>query len=117
MLFHRDVFMPTELKFKLNFKNEPLTYSRHAIMAAQTDRYMLNGIKLKSYISFSFKDVVEAEIINNKIAKLVVRLSYDLNYDITYVLLPGGKVKTVWLNKKTDQHKTLNVNNYIKKGA
>lgn len=115
MLFHKDVYMPAEYKLKLNFTNMPITYSKHAIIASQTDKY--GHVKLSPEISFKSANVIELETNDlGGVIKLVVRLSYDDRLDIIYVIARGGMVKTVWLNKKSDQHGTLNVNLY-KKGA
>jgi len=87
MLFHKEIYIPEELKFKLQAQDVPLTYSRHAIIASQTDKY--GFIKLKPMISFKSKDVVELELINNVVVKLVVRLPYNDTLDIIYAIAKG----------------------------
>lgn len=114
MLYHKNLGLPKELLYKLNhIKEVSLTYSRHAIIASQSDRYATRRIKLRDKLSFKADDVIELETdANGSLLKLVVRVSYNADLDIIYVLSRGGFVKTVWLNKKTDLHETLNESKY-----
>lgn len=115
MLYHKDVYIPEDIKYKLNALSPvQLIYSRHAILAAQDDKYLSQGIKLVKEITFTYKNVIELELTAAGIVKLVVRLSYNKDLDITYVIGKGGLVRTVWLNLKTDLHKTLDHTKYTK---
>lgn len=112
MLYHQDVYFPSQ--WQASFKNvkTELYYGRHALLAADNDRY--GRIDLPKEITFSFKNIVEVETDSfNNIIKVVVRLSYDSKHDITLAVLKNGFVKTVWLNLKTDIHRTLDKSKYV----
>ena len=51
-----------------------------------------------------------------RVAKVVVRAELDDVNDVVLVLIPGPRewrVKTVWLNNRTDSHKTLDRSRYV----
>lgn len=79
-----------------------LNYSWHALKRSSE-----KNIRLKPSLVVK-GNVVETESINNRTIKLVVRTTYNDTHDLVLVVLPGGFVKTVWLNHKKDTHKTLN---------
>lgn len=90
-----------ELKH-LSLGQVSLEYSRHAIIRANQKR-----IKLKDTIDI-YNNVVEAEYTRGRLTKVIVRVSYNNKYDMVLAIVQGGYVATVWLNRKTDTHKTLN---------
>lgn len=53
----------------------------------------------------------EVETNNGLVDKCVVRCEYDDNFDISIVFIKD-KIKTAWLNRKDDNHKTLNKEKY-----
>ena len=69
-----------------------------------------------------YGEVIEAEIKNNSVVKIVARLPnrYNMIEDICAAILLhdesfyDAKVKTVWTNCAEDNHSTINVSNYIK---
>jgi len=108
-LYHSDVYMP---KLKVSSKNIRLSYTQHAIFASQSDRY--NTIRLPEVINLSQGKIIELEVVNSKPHKLVVRLPYDAHCDICIVMLVAERiVKTVWLNRSNDTHRTLDRSKYI----
>lgn len=105
-----DLGFPAHLNLELP-KVIKLTWTKHALMAAQEDRY--GAINITSELITTGSKIVEIEVDKfGKVNKLVIRTSYDKSKDICHVLVSGGIVKTVWLNLKSDTHKTLNINNY-----
>ena len=50
---------------------------------------------------------------NNKVVKMVVRVSYDRYRDIS-IVIRDGFIVTCWLNKNTDLHISLGENKYEK---
>ncbi len=103
-LFHREVYLPPEV-LNMAAVTVHLKPTRHAIEAARSDRY--GSINMPSAITFCGKDVIEIETEDNKVNKLVVRLSYDATRDVVYVFLTDGTLKTLWVNLKTDKHSSL----------
>lgn len=104
-LFHRDVYMPAKIK-KAGRVGIALRPTAHALTAAQSDRY--GTIQIPARIEFTGADVVEAELFGDKVQKLVIRLPYNSSLSVIFVLIPDtGTLKTVWLNRVNDSHKTL----------
>ena len=110
-LYHKDIYMP-----KLNVADQDieLDYTYHAIYASETDKY--EKILLPSKVNVSKGEIIEIEIVDNKLIKLVVGIPYDLKYNLFLVILPNcARVKTVWLNEINDKHMTLDRSKYISK--
>lgn len=103
-LYHREIYMPKGVT-ALTGVTLNLKASEHAKRAARSDRY--GFIHIPEAITFNGADVVEAEFVNGKLSKVVVRLPYDAQNDAIFVCLTDGTLKTVWLNRKNDLHKTL----------
>ena len=89
-----------------------LTYSKHAIRASYDDRYgMMN---LPSLLDIKFAKIIEIEVENGRVVKSVYRSKYDKVLDIIIVVNYDGFVRTVWFNKVSDRHQTLDVGKYTK---
>ncbi len=106
-LFHREIFLPLNLR-NLASTNLELNPTDHAREAAETDRY--GAISIPAAIKFNGSNIVEAETVGGKLSKVVVRLSYDDTRDAIYAIgIDKGRtfLKTVWFNLKSDKHSTL----------
>lgn len=106
-IYNQAVYMPQTI---VNIGRARYTphYSQHAQEAAKSDRYGL--INLPVSVVFSGSDIIECEVIDNTLNKIIVRVSYDNKNDIILVMLIKSDslfVKTVWLNSKSDNHRTL----------
>ena len=89
-----------------------LDYSPHALDAALDDRYG-NIVNLPKSLDTSKAQVVEVEMQGSKTTKVVYRIPYNEEYDLIIVLIPDRRfVKTVWLNKNSDLHNTLDASKY-----
>ena len=114
-LYHYTLGFPH--KFNPNVGTVQLTYTRHAIQAATTDRY--GAIQLPASLKTGSAVCIEVGLINHQVAKLVYRMHYSSALDLCIVVVPNGpnfRVLTVWLNLKADQHETLNTEKYCKVG-
>ena len=85
-------------------------FTKHAILACVNDRYGV--IHPPKSISLTEKDIVEIEVENGHVDKVVARIPYDDFSDLIMVFIPEigigeGIVKTVWKNDKNDKHSTL----------
>lgn len=112
-LWHKDIRIPAEAyqQIKAQPVDVVLSYTFHALEASQTDRY--GKIELPATINWSDAEVVEIEVVAGKVFKVVARLHHDSKNDLVIVvLLNGYKVKTVWLNRKNDKHRTLDISKY-----
>lgn len=121
-LYHKDVYIPTHVKVILSKKWEiQLEYSQHSLNAAKSDRF--GDITLPPKICSGDGELIELEAegldhrLPKNLIKLVYRLSLDDKRDLVIVFLVTGKVKTVWINMKDDEHKTLDKTKYCKEDA
>lgn len=119
-LYHYKIGFPADWEKMLpegfSFINIPLTYSTHAQREALMDRY--GDIALPDTLDITRNagaNIIELEILDNVVVKLVVRKRYDATRDVTIVFEPSnGKVRTVWFNSNKDVHKTLDTYKYNK---
>ncbi len=110
MLYHPDVFLPEW--FTMPTERVELKYTKHALYACNNDRY--GAIPVFKSLPLSQFRLVEMEAAHQEVNKIVVRGRLRAGMDCVFVLIPGGKylVKTVWLNKSDDTHKTLDRSRY-----
>lgn len=113
------VWMPTEvMNLACNPAPRKIVYTQHAKNASVTDHY--GKVPLPSHISVLDEDVVEVTIENNRMVKFVVRLPVYTNLSAVYVLRPidnGLLCVTCWINKRDDNHSTLDKRKFIHKHA
>lgn len=111
-LYHFQLGIPKQ--YKTNYGIMSLKYSRHAQMAASSDRY--GYIQLPNTLDTSKAQAVEVEIDSEGcISKILYRTAYDDKHDLCLAIIPNQRfVKTVWLNVKTDKHETLDTFKYTK---
>jgi len=108
-LYHKDIYMP---KLNVADKDIQLDYTYHAIYASETDKY--EKISLPSKVNVSKGEIIEIEIVDNKLIKLVVGVPYNSKYNLFLVIVQDcARVKTVWLNEISDKHITLDRSKYI----
>jgi hypothetical protein len=119
MIYHKDISLPRRIRGMVPTGVKSIYYSRHA----GQEFYDKNGkIEPPSQLDFSTCDIVEVTTYGEKIDKLVLRKEYNDTHDLVVVLVPYENnkknwfAKTVWLNSKTDTHKTLDVNRFPYKG-
>lgn len=77
----------------------------------------------RCYLAVLYGEVVEAEVVNNKVVKVITRITnrYNIHQDICAAVLLTtdelgnniARVKTIWTNSHNDNHKTIKVENYI----
>lgn len=111
-LYHFELGFPKHLTIR---KVGPLKlkYSRHAQSAAKNDRYGI--ITLPETVVIEPQDLIEIGMVGEKPTKIVVRQAYDVLHDIIIVMNTADNlVRTVWLNRRSDLHKTLDVRKYCK---
>lgn len=110
-LFHKDVFMPTSAKAPV-FTGK-LKYSQHAIGASLSDRF--GTFELPKTFSPESAELIESEIADDgtTVIKQVWRQALDEKRDLVLVITHAGLVKTVWINLRSDKHRTLQVSKYV----
>lgn len=109
-LFHVEKFMPVSATTPVH--RGQLKYSFHAQTASQNDRF--GSITLPELFNPEKAKLVEAEMNTARtvVLKQVWRQRLDYQRDLVLVIVAGGLVKTVWINKKSDKHKTLDLSKY-----
>jgi hypothetical protein len=109
-LYHADLGFPENAKTQHG--KMLLDYSPHALSAALDDRYG-NILNLPKSLDTTNAQVIEVEMDGPKTTKVVYRIPYNEEYDLVLVLIPDKRyVKTVWLNKNSDLHNTLDTSKY-----
>lgn len=108
--YHYTIGFPT---FEIPAGRLELKYTRHAQLAAESDRY--GTFKLPMFADLRELRIVEVTIRDDgTVDKYVARGPIDSWRDLTIVVTPDGWVKTCWLNESNDKHTTLNVNRYAR---
>lgn len=111
MLYHKDLGFPKNVSLPQGTFG--LTYGHHARQAAASDRYGDVSQDLPATIDTTLATVVELEILDGRIAKIVYRDHFNDELDLVFAIIPGQWfVKTVWVNVKSDPHHTLDRGRY-----
>lgn len=90
-------------------------YGHHSRFEAQVDRY--GKVQLPETLDLSACKVIEIGVENGRVAKTLFRTRLDERRDICIVITDTGFVKTVWVNLRTDRHKTLDRSRYTVPGT
>lgn len=113
-LYHFEVGFPKD--FERPEQRVKVNYGPHARREAFQDRY--GAIKLPSFLTLRRFQVIEIGMVGESVSKILFRGTLDDKRDLCIVLIPNGnkpwRAKTVWVNLRTDKHKTLNVSRYEK---
>lgn len=114
-LYHTDVVLPAG--FKAPQQRVRVSYGPHARKEAFEDRY--GQIQLPNFITLRRFRVIEVGMIGNRVSKILFRGRLDDTRDLCIVLIPGvdkqpWRCKTVWVNVRTDKHRTLDTTRYEK---
>ncbi len=110
-LYHKDVYAP-EVIFRSPGVLR-LRYSRHAREAAIDDRYEDLTPYLRDYRDFDDAEIVEVEMTEGQISKRVVRFQVSDTLVLVMAVSSDGFVRTVWGNRVTDRHATLDRRKYV----
>jgi len=113
-LYHKDVGFPDDLDMPRGFRPVlNLKFGPHASEEALSDKY--GEIRLPHRVDIRKGDIFEIGVRGKVVSKLAVRFSYDDTKDIVLIINPAdGFVRTVWFNKKSDAHKSLDTSKYAK---
>jgi hypothetical protein len=115
MLYHKEVGFPKEVE-EYYGRTFNLTLSVHASRACHSDRY--GNIAPPLGASITPENLFEVEMIGNEVTKLAIRRLYNKKIDISIVMMPlhdsplCAFVKTIWLNRASDTHSTLDKSKY-----
>ena len=120
-VYNKAVLWPDRL---VKMISEQLVY-RYKVSATKhcLDKCEILHLPKNCYKAMLYGEVIEAEIRNGLVVKIVTRLSnrYNMTEDICAAILLhaegfyDAKVKTIWTNCAEDNHSTIDVSNYVKK--
>jgi hypothetical protein len=82
-----------------------LTYSRHALLEAESDRY--GEVSLPERFAARGAKLIEVEAVDGVVVKQLWRQKLDETRDLVLAITPAGTIKTVWVNEIKDTHRTL----------
>lgn len=118
--YNRAVFWPVELEMKVNqamnirYQIELTNHARQRIEE--------NNLPTGCYKALLYGEVIEAEVQDGKIVKIVTRIPNKRGYnqDICAAIIlihekfqHFARVKTVWTNNAYDVHQTIDTENYV----
>lgn len=107
MLFHKEVGFPD---IDLPDKKYSLKLTHHVVQKSEE-----RGIDLPQEVNFKNWKIFEIETTENgKVTKVCGRKSYNSRKDISIVVATNSELTlvTAWLNRKEDDHETLNRDKY-----
>jgi hypothetical protein len=112
-LYHSDIMLPAG--FVAPVQKVSLRWTDHAKAECNKDRYAVIP-QFKALTLKRFR-VIEVGVAAGKVSKIVFRGRLDETNDIVIVLIPNSDrpwtVKTVWANKTSDKHSTLDKSKYM----
>lgn len=110
MRYHKEIGFPPSLYIPEGIVR--LWYSVHA--KERFEGKYKGFLILPSYIKLTDKNIFEVETPDGKYCeKVAARITYDDKKDICIVLNPAtGKVITLWINYKKDEHQLINKEKY-----
>lgn len=119
-LYHKDIGFPAGVTWPLG--SFPLRYSIHARQEARRDRFGDIEHLLPRKADMKACQVIEVKVekSSRRIESMVLRMPLDGRRDLVLVVVPEKAVwfvKTVYLNLRADQHKTLNIGRYDRPAA
>ena len=110
MIYHKEIGFPR--CYRRPVGKYATALSRHA-----RTREVEKGFRVPAIVDLSKFDVIEIEMSNGIVTKMVIRGEYSDWYDIVLVVIPrshGLFVKTAWLNEWDDNHSTLDASKYAR---
>jgi len=113
--FHRDIYLPAELVAHVRAVNySRLVYTRHALGAALEDGLRHTDLPLS--LCLDDWTLVHVETWHGRPTGILVRrpvISSPRLHLVLAVGVPDCRVKTVWVNRADDNHRTLDRKKYV----
>ena len=113
--FHRDIYLPASLVAQVASVNySRLVYTRHALEAALEDG--VRSHELPPSLVFSEWVLVHVETWHHRPSGVLLRRPLPATpsrHLVLAVSVPDCRVKTVWVNRADDNHRTLDRSRYV----
>jgi len=121
--FAKDVYIPKVIKQNTlkeieTLNNMSFNISKHSLIRAKerlNPNLWLEVLEVIQFYQIECKEVLEIKTDNTgKPLEILTRSSLNSIYNLTLVITCDNKtIKTLWINKKTDMKKTLDIGRYI----
>jgi hypothetical protein len=112
--YNKAIFMPKDKLACVLGKTFALEFSSHAIEETEKDKF--GRFQTYKKLTITEKNVIELSLDDTlNVCKLLVRTAYNAFNEVCYVIVPLGDkamVKTCWLMRKNDNHKSLDKSLY-----
>lgn len=113
--FHRDIYLPADLVTQVKAVNfSRLVYTQHALGAAAEDG--IQPHELPRSLVFADWSLVHVETWSQRPIGVLLRRPLVTRPSLHMVIaisVPDCRVKTVWTNRASDTHKTLDRARYV----
>ncbi len=106
--YHKDIGFPEDVRLPPGTSQIiRLQYPHNAHAMQRADERKIE--RLPRAIDLANINLFEIWVIGRTVQKIVFRMEYDEKTDIVMsVMVPSGRVATMWLQDKNDHHRTLN---------
>lgn len=118
-LYHKDIYMPKFLR-NISFteiKIDCISYHAYGEYIKEVDKFNIKFL-IPATVEVNSNNIIEAEIFDGVVEKLVIRNYLTDLLDLVLVICKnnhkGVVLKTLWINKNDDTHKTLDKSKYAK---
>ena len=118
MKYHKNIFFPAGHNKKL-FDIHNIIIENQLIWTHHAKQRLVNKFNIQNFsiwyknISLNIDNIIEYTMQEDeKIEKVLYRLSYNAENDILISISNKGYILTIWKNKKADKHNTLNIKEY-----
>lgn len=116
-LYHRNLYWHSEFDFFFeNNQIQKINFSKHVQNNQYTEGKRVYDLKDITLDFLKQGIIIEVEVLEGKIIKVLVRNKYKEGSDIcTALAIEDNELicKTCYLNKQSDNHDTLNPNKYV----
>jgi hypothetical protein len=113
--YHKDVFLPPSLVAAVaTLDFSMVNYSRHALVAAAEDGVQAH--ELPRSLALSDWTLVKVETVAGRVRGLLLRRPRAADPRLHLVIaiaVPDMVVRTVWVNRANDNHRTLDRTKYV----
>lgn len=115
-LYNIGVYYPHDVEVMV----ENAMRKRYEVIATRHAEYKIAKLRLPNncYKAMLHGRIVEVEIEDGRVNKIITRLNnrYNSKEDLCAAILLGedrtARVKTIWINRIDDSHKTIRIENY-----
>lgn len=123
-LYSKQIYFPKEVEFSVQY-----ALSKSFFVYPTThyfDKAKQLGINSNTYKALLYGEIIEAEFVKGRLVKIITRINNRYNFDedicgaiaFDYDSMSNhfvARVKTVWENRTSDKHDTIDESKYVHK--